>query len=90
MIIMAMIDAAARSTRPNKGQLLVLLGLAVCLVSFNGVVRGDDPDGLLDFCVAVIETGTTGTGDVWQTGTEDPTWVQPSDPSLMGVAAARE
>jgi quercetin dioxygenase-like cupin family protein len=81
------LGTAARSTRSSAGEMLVWLGLAVCLLSFNaGVVRSQDPDEVLDFCVAVLGTSTQNTG-VWQTGTEDSSWTAPSDPSQMGVAA---
>lgn len=85
-----MATAAARSTRCNSGEFLVLLGLAVCLLSLSSVVRCDDPDEVLDFCIAVLGTEPTplssAPSQVWQTGTEDGSWDHPSGPSQMGVA----
>lgn len=79
-----MATAAARSLRPNCSKSLVLLGLAVCLLSWSSVVRGDDPDPVLDFCIAEFGQNT----GVWQTGTEDGDWTGQSDPSQIGVAIA--
>jgi quercetin dioxygenase-like cupin family protein len=81
-----MATSTARSMRGNSGEFFVLLGLALCVLSFSSVVRCQDPDEVLDFCIAVGATSAPAPSNVWQTGTEEGSWDSPSDPSHMGVA----
>lgn len=80
-----MATAAASSSRRNCSRSLALLVLVVlCLLSLSSVVRSDDPDPVLDFCIP--DVGSSKDTGVWQTGTEDGDWSGQSDPSHMGVA----